>query len=104
MTTERYVLGLDDTGAPETQGTSKLAREFADLVEQDGFAATLGVTRHRLWDGPKVPATSIPTLSTTTLERHSGKSCFWGRHRRFSLLDTFGLSPSTPKRRRTSFS
>ena len=74
MTTERYVLGLDDTGAPETQGTSKLAREFADLVEQDGFAATLGVTRHRLWDGPKVPATSKNT--TLAVEFETERSIF----------------------------
>jgi hypothetical protein len=57
LVSERYVLGIDDTDMPDTRGTGQIAREFAELIEAEGFGVSLGVSRHQLWDSPKVPMT-----------------------------------------------
>jgi hypothetical protein len=59
VVSERFVIGIDDTNDdPEVNGTSKLARDWAKAVEEEGLGSCLGVTRHQLWESPKVPATS----------------------------------------------
>ena len=52
--------------------------------------------------GQKVRRAQV-LLNTTPLERYPGKPRSWGRRRRFSLLDTSGLSPSTAKHRGACF-
>jgi len=58
MVSERFVVGIDDTDDADGRGTSKLARDWSDAVESEGFGQSLGVTRHQLWQSPKVEATS----------------------------------------------
>lgn len=59
MVSERFVIGIDDTNDdPDGGGTSKLARDWADAIEAEGFGTQHGVTRHQLWQSPKIEATS----------------------------------------------
>lgn len=57
MISERYVIGIDDTDAPDLPGTGTLARALAAHVESDGFGVSLGITRHQLWESDKVTTT-----------------------------------------------
>ncbi len=59
MISERFVIGIDDTDAPsgDGDGTSALARRLAAKAEAEGFATSLGVTRHALTDSDKVRRT-----------------------------------------------
>lgn len=57
MVSELFTIGIDDTGEPEGQGTSELARSWSAAVESEGFGQSVGVTRHQLWESPKVPST-----------------------------------------------
>ncbi len=59
MVSERFVVGIDDTNDdPDGGGTSKLARDWAAAIEAEGFGTLFGVTRHQLWQSPKIEATS----------------------------------------------
>lgn len=58
MVSERFVIGIDDTDEADGRGTSKLARDWAASVDAEGFGTVFGVTRHQLWQSPKVEATS----------------------------------------------
>lgn len=58
MVHERFVIGIDDTDDQDGRGTSKLGRAWAAAIEAEGFGATRGVTRHQLWQSPKVDATN----------------------------------------------
>ena len=58
MVRERFVIGIDDTDDQDGRGTSKLGRAWAAAIEAEGFGATRGVTRHQLWQSPKVDATN----------------------------------------------
>ncbi len=57
MVRELFTVGLDDTGAPDGDGTSRLGRAWARTVEADGFGQSLGVTRHQLWQSLKIRST-----------------------------------------------
>lgn len=57
MISERFVIGVDDTDAPDVPGTGALARAFAAQIEASGFGTTLGVTRHQLWESDKLAPT-----------------------------------------------
>ena len=56
MVSERFVIGIDDTDDPDGRGTSLLARDWANAVEAEGFGTVHGVTRHQLWQSPKIEA------------------------------------------------
>ena len=58
MVSERFVIGIDDTDDEDGRGTSKLGREWAATIDAEGFGTTHGVTRHQLWQSPKIKATS----------------------------------------------
>ncbi len=58
MVHERFVIGIDDTDDQDGRGTSKLGRAWGAAIEAEGFGATRGVTRHQLWQSPKVDATN----------------------------------------------
>ncbi|MDA0351478.1 MAG: hypothetical protein DWG79_01095 [Chloroflexi bacterium] len=58
MVSERFVIGIDDTNDADGAGTSKLARDWAAAIEDERFATSHGVTRHQLWQSPKVAATT----------------------------------------------
>jgi hypothetical protein len=55
---DRWVVGIDDTDMPAEGGTGQLARSLARVIEQLGMGASVGVTRHQLFEGPGVPKTS----------------------------------------------
>jgi hypothetical protein len=55
---ESVVVGIDDTDAPGTSGTGRLARALAARLEADDLGEVRGVTRHQLYEGPGVPKTS----------------------------------------------
>jgi len=57
VVSELFTIGIDDTGELEGEGTSHLARAWSAAVESEGFGQSLGVTRHQLWESPKVPST-----------------------------------------------
>jgi len=57
VVSEVFTIGIDDTNEPEGPGTSDLARAWADAVESEGFGTSLGVTRHQLWESPKIKST-----------------------------------------------
>ena len=57
MISEQFVIGIDDTDAADVPGTGTLARALAAQVEREGFGASLGVTRHQLWESDKLTAT-----------------------------------------------
>lgn len=57
MVSEQFTIGIDDTGEPDGRGTSQLARAWSDAIEAEGFGQSLGVTRHQLWESPKIPCT-----------------------------------------------
>ncbi len=59
--TETFVIGLDDTDTPDGGGTGPLARALAAAVEAESFGTSLGVTRHRLLDSPKIDKTTRNT-------------------------------------------
>lgn len=68
MVNERFVIGIDDTDEPDGRGTSTLGRRWAAAVEAEGFGTTHGVTRHQLWQSPKVKATNHNRAVAIALE------------------------------------
>lgn len=58
MVTERFVIGIDDTDDADGRGTSKLGRAWAAAIEAERFGTPHGVTRHQLWQSPKIDSTS----------------------------------------------
>ncbi|MEX2372859.1 MAG: hypothetical protein WD800_03580, partial [Dehalococcoidia bacterium] len=60
MISEQFVIGIDDTDAPDDPeaGTGALARALAASVQAAGWGQSLGVTRHQLIESDKVPATA----------------------------------------------
>lgn len=54
MITEQFIVGIDNTDGAGCVGTGALAMALAAEVESAGWAQALGVTRHQLWDSPKV--------------------------------------------------
>jgi hypothetical protein len=65
---EWFVIGLDDTDAAGVPGTGTLARKLVERIESDGFGTSLGVTRHKLWDGHGVKATDTNVAYALALE------------------------------------
>ena len=68
MISEQFVIGIDDTDAPDVPGTGTLARALAAHVEREGFGASLGVTRHQLWESDKLAATDGNRCYALTIE------------------------------------
>ena len=56
--TDRAVVGIDDTDTPDEGGTGCLARRLVGEVEALGLGVSLGVTRHQFYQGPEVPKTA----------------------------------------------
>jgi hypothetical protein len=52
------LIGLDDTDDAWSRGTGFRARGLAAVLEADGLATALGVTRHQLLVDPRIPYTS----------------------------------------------
>jgi hypothetical protein len=68
VVSERFVIGIDDTDEADGRGTSKLARDWVAAVDAEGFGTTHGVTRHQLWQSPKIKATSHNRAVAIALE------------------------------------
>lgn len=56
--TDRVVVGIDDTDTPDEGGTGCLARRLVGEIESQGLGRSLGVTRHQLYQGSEVPKTA----------------------------------------------
>lgn len=52
----KYYIGIDDTDNLESRGTGQLARQIAQVFARDFHLH--GVTRHQLFDDPRVPKTA----------------------------------------------
>ena len=93
------------------QAPSEVIREALRLLEKrdEMRRMRLGTLRKEIGVGldqlerGEVSEYDDRSLNTTPLERYPGKPRSWGRRRRFSLLDTSGLSPSTAKHRGACF-
>jgi tRNA(Ile2) C34 agmatinyltransferase TiaS len=69
---ERFVIGIDDTDTEEGGGTGPLVRAFAARVEDEGFGTSLGVTRHRLLDSPRISKTGRNSALALVVETERG--------------------------------
>ena len=58
MVSERFIIGLDDTDILGGRGTSRIVREWTEVIESEGFARTNGITRHQLLKSTKIKATT----------------------------------------------
>jgi len=56
--TDRVVIGIDDTDTPDEGGTGCLARRLVGEIEALGLGVSSGVTRHQFYQGPEVPKTA----------------------------------------------
>ena len=54
MITEQFVVGIDNTDGAGCEGTGALTMALAAEVESAGWGQSLGVTRHQLFDSPKL--------------------------------------------------
>jgi len=52
--TEQFIIGIDNTDGDGCVGTGALAMALAAEVESAGWAQSIGVTRHQLFDSPKL--------------------------------------------------
>lgn len=69
---EQFVIGVDDTDAPDAGGTGPLVSALAARIEDEGFGSSLGVTRHRLLESTKVARTGRNSALALTIETARG--------------------------------
>ena len=58
MPTESLLIGIDDTDNLSSRGTGYRARRLAGLLQDGGYAAVDGISRHQLLVSPRIPYTS----------------------------------------------
>lgn len=58
MSSERFLIGIDDTDNPTSRGTGYRGRRLGALLAGDGLARPQGITRHQLLVDPRIPYTS----------------------------------------------
>lgn len=58
ITSNRILLGIDDTDNPESRGTGFRARELGFRLMEEGLAILHGISRHQLFVHPDIPYTS----------------------------------------------
>ena len=54
----RFLIGLDDTDAPNNSSTGLLARRLGISLQESGLGSLEAITRHQLFYSPQVPCTT----------------------------------------------
>ena len=63
-------IGIDDTDNLETRGTGFRARQLIELLQENGLATGIAVTRHQLLVDPRIPYTSHNSSACLVVQRH----------------------------------
>src|SRR5262245_5120836 len=68
-------VGIDDTDTRETRGTNQLARALAARIRQSYFCQR--ISRHQLFDDPRVPYTSKNGSASLVLSPNGKVNLEW---------------------------
>ena len=71
---ERTFIGIDDTDNLDTRGTGYRARQLTELLETQGLARGIAVTRHQLLVDDRIPYTSHNSSACLVVDRSGSTS------------------------------